>query len=116
MLSSSTAAAGMESTCDHSGIAANTRKAAKCFRMHIGSRDYDGIAWLEFYILLGILALDDFSVVERKTRLGTIAVLLQYINRLLLGIITEATGKCNGVENGCRVDHQIRTGLRSLTK
>src|SRR5437762_2093751 len=105
MLSSSAAGAGTESTCDHSGIAVNTRKAAKCFLMHIGSRDYDGIPWLEFYILLGILALDDFSVVERKTRLRTIAILAQYVNRLLLGKIVETTGKCNGVQNRRRVGH-----------
>src|SRR3989442_451699 len=114
MLSSSTAGAGMESTCDHSGIASTARKSAKYFLINIGSRDYDGIALLEFYILLGILALDDFSVVEWKTRLGTIAILPQYINRLLLGKIAEATGKCNGVQNRGRVGNQIRTGLRYL--
>src|SRR6266571_8872208 len=100
MRPSSAAGAASESTSDHSGIAANIRTAAKCFVMHIYSWDYDCIAWLEFYILLRILAGDDRSVVERKTRLGTIAILPQHINRLLLGKIAEATGKRNGIQNG----------------
>ena len=47
----------------------------------------------ELDVLFGILALDHFFVVEGEPGLGTVRVLPQNVNGLLLGEVAEAAGK-----------------------